>query len=220
MSPPLIRGLYHLTLVGEQDGQITQNGFYFQGKDANPNDSNLEDAEFLANDFQTWIMPTILTLMGDQWHVKGLIVTTLIPRLGPLIEVGILGQGGLQGGGCLPSSSAGVLSLRTGNSGRSNRGRLYFAGIPKSDCEDSRVSFSYLTRLQAVGNELLTRYGPSGSNTRLLYGLYRRKIGDIRHDEVSPVYIEQTQVGFAPISQAIARTPIYTQRKRLLGKGE
>lgn len=219
MAPPIVRGLYHLTLVAEQDGQIMQNGFYFQGKDSDPNDSNLEDAEWLAGDFQTWILPLIKAVASDQWHLKGLVVTTLIPRLGPLIEVGILNQGGLQGNGSLPSSSAAVLSLRAGYSGRSNRGRLYFAGIPKGDCLNSRLSDDYLTGLQAIGDGLLTRYGPDGSNTRLIYGLYRRKIGDIRHAEVAPTYIEQTQVGFVPVAQTVARREIYTQRKRLLGKG-
>lgn len=219
MAPPPIRGLYHLTLVAEQDGQVMQNGFYFQGRDGNPNDTNLEDAEHLAGDFNTWVLPLIKAIASDQWHLKGIVVTTLIPRLGPLIEVGILNEGGIQGDGSLPSCNAGVLSLRTGHSGRSNRGRLYFAGIPKSNCIDSRVDDAYITGLQAIGDGLLTRYGPAGSNTRLLYGLYRRRIGDIRHSEVSPVFIEQTQVGFAPISQTIARREVYTQRKRLLGKG-
>jgi hypothetical protein len=219
MAPPPVRGLYHLTLVGEQDGQITQNGFYFQGRDGNPNDTNLEDAEHLAGDFQEWILPLIKAIASDEWHLKGLVVTTLIPRLGPLVEVGILNEGGIQGNGSLPSYSAGVLSLRTGFSGRSNRGRLYFAGVPKGDCLNSRVGNDYITGLQAVGNGLLERYGPFGTNTRLLYGLYRRRIGDIRHSEVSPVFIEQTQVGFAPITQTIARRELYTMRKRLLGKG-
>lgn len=219
MPPPPIRGLYHLTLVAEQDGQVMQNGFYFQGRDGNPNDTNLEDAEHLINDFQTWIIPLFKAIASDQWHLKGMVCTTLIPRLGPLVEKGILNEGGIQGDGSLPTASAAVLSLRTGHSGRSNRGRLYLAGIPKSNCLDSRVDDAYITGLQAVGDGLLTRYGPLGSNTRVVYGLYRRRIGDIRHSEVSPIFIEQQHVGFAPVTATIARREIYTQRKRLLGKG-
>lgn len=217
MAPPVL-GLYHLTMVGEHDGQQTQNGFYFTSRNTSPADTNQEEAEHLADDFQEWIYPIFQEFSSDEWHVRGLIVTTLIPHLGPVVEKGILNSGGIQGNGSLPTYSAAVLAIRTGFSGRSARGRLYVAGVPKDYCLDSRLSDDGITRLQSIGDNLLIRYGPSGTNTRVLYGLYSRKLGDTR-SAGPPPSITAHMAGFTNVHQTIARREIYTQRKRLLGRG-
>lgn len=218
MAPPIPRGLYHLTLVGELHGQQTQNGFWFIDHPTSPADSHQEALIHLVNDFQTWVYEKITLWANQEWHTIGVIGTTQEPHNGPLVELGPLAGGGAQVDDSLPSHNAGVLAVRTGTGGRRYHGRVYFAGVSKNLCAAGRLIGGSLTQLQDIGDALLTRYGAGGTSSWHQYGVYSHVEGDTRHVGPPP-FITHSTDGFRVATQTIARSVVYTQRKRLIGHG-
>lgn len=212
------RPLYHLTLVGRLHGNQTQNGYYFIPASAHTAPDYAAEANAICERFNAICMPYIKDFAHQQWAIIGLICATVIPRYGPIVERPFEVAGGNQTGECLPSSNAGILSLRTGLGGRSNHGRTYYTGISSLDSEQSRLTASSLTRLQGIGDSLLTGFGSADADNEFHYGVYSHKLGDV--DPPPPAVGKlHTLVGFNPVTATIARPIVGTQRHRLSGHG-
>jgi hypothetical protein len=212
-------GLYHLTLVGEIHGQTTQNIFYFQTKSSSPRTSYTVEATNIVADFKNNVLDVIRAFACDDWRVKSLLCTTLIPAHTVLIEERIPTGEGFQPDDSLPSFCAGLLSLRTGVGGRRAHGRLFFAGVPENQSSDSRLEGAHLTLLNDIGGMLLARYGPSGGFIDARWGVYSRRIGVTRLAGPPPSLVYSAS-GFFPVTETIGRPEIATIRKRKLQSGQ
>jgi len=205
--------LWHLTLQYRLHAQICQNGFYFSNKIAlNDQEAFIDGTPiFLANHFVQFMLPTIIAFQNTQVLYDGLVVSTLIPANGPLAERPIANQTGAQPDESLPSYCAAILSLRTGLGGKSNRGRLYFAGVSEGDSADSILTPSAFTALEDIGNELQSIYGASGSEGHYHHVIFSKKLG-----YSNGVY---SAAGIRPIAQYVSRKQLGSQRHRLIGHG-
>lgn len=206
-------GLYYLTVHGEIHSQSTQNGFFFQTRSNSLGTSYLQEATELLDNFEAGVLPRMKDFASDDWLVKTLLVTTLIPRSTVLLEKRIAVGSGIQPDDSVPSFCAGLLSLRTGFGGRSTHGRLYFAGVPEGGSSGGLLEGTNLAQLTAIGTALTTRYGAGGTFNRCRYGVFSRKIGTYRSPGPPPLIMWE-HIGFYPITEIVARNRIASMRKR------
>jgi hypothetical protein len=207
--------LYHLVLRQELHGQIIQNGYWFRLR---PGFEIFDEVTFtmasIRDSFLDNVLPKIEMFANTQLKIQGAVVSRVSPKNGPIVERLLETSGGVQPDDSLPSYCAGLLSLRTGLGGRGNRGRSYYAGVSEGDSSNSKLDADCLGRLQDVGDELLAHFGgPSFGVAQ--YGVWSWLKG--RVGATSDEY--NTTSGFTPITQAVARLPIATNRHRKIGHG-
>lgn len=154
----------------------------------------------------------IKAFQNVQVQYNTIIVSTLIPNEGPLAELGIPVGTGDQPDESLPSYCAAILTLRTGVSGKTNRGRSYYSGIAENDHAAGELNPDSFTALADIGNELLNKYGPSGSSSVYRYIVFSKKLGYSAGGVFSAAGIKR-------VIQVIPRRTLGTQRHRLAGKG-
>ena len=211
-------GLYRLKLLGEIHGQATETAFHFQTRSNSTFTTYPSEINALITDFKAQVLPKIQQFAADDWRVKSILVVTLIPDPGYLVEDRLAVGAGLQGNDSLPSHDAGLLSIRTGISGRSGHGRIFFPGVPEDLSADSRLDGVALGFLQDIGNSLLARYGSTGTYASNRFGIFSRKLGVTRTLVPFPKLV-YSHSGFMVATTAIARPEIATQRRRKLARG-
>lgn len=208
--------LYFLSLNYTLHGQLCQNGFWFrETASSSPNPDPGVQSIDLVNTFLNTTFPVIRDFQNNQVHYKSIVAVTINPKNGPIAELPLEQNEGTQIDESLPSYCAAILSLRTGLGGRSNRGRLYIAGISESDSTDSQLTVDSLSRLQSIGTSLLTSFGGTEFTNNFRYVVWSRIRAGVVADGPAP------QVGFAstPITQVIARRVLGTQKHRQIGHG-
>jgi len=124
--------------------------------------------------------------------------------------------GGDATGNALPSFCSAVVSMRSNLGGRSHRGRIYIAGIPEDQVDQSimRSGTDFLTALTQLCLCIATKFinigDPPPVNTAVI-GIYSRKLG-------GAIFPYQA-IGFTP---AVSLTPVVelgTTRSRKVGHG-
>jgi len=205
--------LFHLTFHHTLHSQQCQNGFYFTNRiplDDDEGDLRLYMADLITQ-FNSQIYPLIKSFQNNQVHYNSLIATCVIPRNGPILETIYETGSGDQPDESLPSYCAAILSLRTGLGGKSNRGRLYIAGVSEGDTSAGQLDVAAFAGLQAIANQLLSLFGPTGGSTFFRYVIWSRKLG-------APGGL-LLPTGIRPILQILPRDILGTQRHRLIGVG-
>jgi hypothetical protein len=210
--------MYYLKLVGTIHNQVTQTGYWFMTNTQVEDWDHAQNCNDLIFKFNNDVMPHIKQWANQEWHFIGLVAATMYPRNGPIVERVYETVVGDQIGECLPSFNSGVLSLRTGLGGRSHLGRTYYPGISEGDHESSLLNAPAFTRLQSIGDALLTGFGATAPDSIFYYGVYSHKLGDVPLPAPA-VGKMVTPAGFTVISQCLARRRIATMRKRMLGHG-
>jgi hypothetical protein len=211
-------GLYRLKVLGELHGQATETAFHFMTHSTSTMTTYASEAQAIVNDFKLQVLPKMQAFACQEWAAKSILIVTLIPTPGVLIEDRLASATGFQTDDSLPSFCAGLLSLRSGLSGRSGHGRIYVPGVPENLSIQSRLEGSLLGLLSDLGGILVSRYGLAGSFANARFGIYSRKLGIVypSSNPTQPVY---THTGFMTLSSAIARPEIATVRKRKLARG-
>lgn len=212
-SHPAYTMLWHLTVHYELHGQQCQNGFYFSNRISVPFEGETVPnyAQVVHNQFYGFVFPDMKAFQNQQVHYKGIIVQTLIPNNGSVWEFTIESETGLQANESLPSYCAAILSLRTGFGGKSNRGRLYIAGVGEDDHAAGKLLPDSFTQLNDFGNQLLAVFGPTGGSGYIGHVVFSKKQG----------YIDNTYFTGAvrQITHYVPRLLLGTQRHRLIGFG-
>lgn len=212
------RQLYRVIITGELHGQQTMNLFHFRGADSSPASTITAEITNLYNDFNTNVIPAYKLCICQEWQAKSLKVVQLTANPGAFIDQVLVGNGA-QTGDSLPSHDAGVLSFRTGLTGRTRAGRIYVPGVPEDNSASSRYEVGLLSVVQSLGTLLVNRYGPTGTSSSGRFGVFSRKMGVIRHPGPPP-WLEYTLTGWTQITAAIARPELGTMRKRKQHHGE
>lgn len=110
------------------------------------------------------------------------------------------GVGDVAGDPC-PPQVAGLISLRTGFAGRTNRGRAFMYFVPESACTAGKPTAGYVTDLQALGDALVAPVTATGSGPGDSAGLF-------------PVVLHRGTLTVTDLDNAVARTSFATQRRR------
>lgn len=203
--------LHHLTFSYKLHGQQCQNGFYFTNKGASTDDFLDERVLALAIDFNNQMLPFYQAFQNNEVHYDGSVVVTLIPHEGPMAEAPIGNATGNQGDEALPSYCAAVISCRSGFSGKTNRGRLYIAGLSEGEHASGLIIPSAFTALEDFANQLGVRYGVVGSHPTYTHIIFSRKFG-----YSSGVW---SPAGVRLIQNYVPRRTLGTCRHRMIGHG-
>jgi len=107
---------------------------------------------------------------------------------------------------------AGVYTIRTGTAGKSHRGRFYLPGVPLDFSDDGGNTYNATgsALVTAFANNLLSEFGPSGTNTAVALGVYSRVIGGTHPFTVA---------GWQEMTRVDAQAILGNQRRRRLGRG-
>lgn len=216
--PVTPRQLYQVKLIGELHGQLTETRFWLRGGDSSPASTVAAEIAGIRLPFINTIIPAIKSFCNQEWHAKTLLTVQMSVRPGIFID-DVLTGGGSQVGDSLPSFCAGLLSLRTGLTGRERVGRIYLPGVAEDFSQDSRLAGDYLGILQSIGNTLLSTFGPSGSTGYGRIGVFSRKLGVTRNIGPPPT-LSYSINGWTQITSFIARPEVATMRKRKLARGQ
>lgn len=193
--------------------QTVQNVFYFSNINTIDDDDLISETHNALLEFDLVVHANLAACQVTQLSYVKATNTVIIPHSGPFEEIFYaVNDTGLQDGDALPSYVAAVVAKLTGNSGRTNRGRWYFAGLSEAAVFENDLSdfeFDHFV-------DLITAMGvrwqrPGGSSNRMNHVLYSHHDGDSGG--------QPTFLGVKQINSLVVRRQVYTQRHRLQGVG-
>lgn len=211
--PAALNSLWQVKMVGRQEGQETNNIWFFSNVGAD-SDVTVNLIQVLADCFITHMLP----VLTSAWSLEKFIYQQVAPTLGPPYEY--VPTGTLAGAGAaaaLPTTQAVVFSERGLRGGRSRRGRFYLCGIPEAATVNSKLDVSHAFWAASVAFAacvIAAFYHPDPAGGTGIYNLvvYSRKIGGNHFPPTGSDYGENV-VEISP-QQVIA-----TMRSRKLGRG-
>lgn len=198
--------IYQVTYVGFLAGQNCENVIHYRALTGLITDAAIKTAAerfwFLSQSLQS------VDYLYDHMVVKRM---TPIPLDESIVTPSTVG-GGSDGSHSISSTVAAVFTLRTGVAGKSHRGRIYFAGlsVTRVDAQLNRFNTAGGIIAATVAANLLSEFGPSGTNTALAMGIYSRVIGGIH---------PMTVAGWQQISGIDVQPILGNQRRRRIGVG-
>jgi hypothetical protein len=212
MSNPAFSVLWRVVLHQLLNNIHVQNVFHFTNKELIPDEALDDYTAGLLDDFNTRIKTHWQEAQSNKVGWTKLTNTVVIPTFGPFAEfIYAASEQGLQEGNTIPAFCAAVMTKNTGLSGRRNRGRFYLCGLTEAAVfEEEIVDFEFL-HLQTICGQLISNWGPFGSDQRNEIVLYSHKDGDVGGIA--------TYAGVKKIVQVVPRRTCFTQRHRLLGRG-
>lgn len=155
----------------------------------------------IINDFDSWLTSSYAINIQPSVLFTEWIATDISVAGGAQVTQVPTTANGLRSGSQSPANAAFVVSLRTGLSGRSNRGRTYVPGISTTDIVDAQhVSGTYASAMNASLGSLVSLMLLSGRKLCVL-SKYLNKV--LR---VAGLLIEITQI--------ITDTKVDSQRRR------
>jgi hypothetical protein len=157
---------------------------------------------------QTWVQTWLAHWPANVLFVE-LFAEDVVPGTQASIAFSVNTTGSAGTGDMLPPQNAAVTTLRTALKGRSYRGRCFISGIGEAGQTNGVLGAGWLGTQNTLLNWLLTRYGPSRTNTNFMWGVISRYLNKVKR--VTPVLTEITSLD----SDSIIRT----QRRRSVGRG-
>jgi hypothetical protein len=211
LEPAAVNDAYQVRLIGEQEGTQTNNVLHFITRSG---DTDVE-THLIAVMVQCFIDHALPALSND-WKLIEARWKKVSPTLG--VEHIYTPTGTLTGGSsqnAFPSYVSALTSIRTLLGGRTHRGRMYLAGIPKDSADNSQINTagSFWTAVVAWLACIATNFihtGLPGTNEWSM-AVYSRKTGGS--------HFPYGGSGFTAVSQLVASPLLATTRSRKLGRG-
>jgi len=185
-------------------GQECENTLYFVSDFA----ADLLAIEALASDLTTYWQTNMLNLQHNTLKFVACEVKRLgapADLTGTVIPTGTVNGG--QTGDCLPNNVSIAISFFTGMSGKSFRGRNYWAGIPELQCVGNVIGDTYLGNIQTAYSGMV---GVDNVSTGWTWCVYSRVSGGA--DRVTGLPTNISGCGFVD-------NIVDSQRRRLPGRG-
>jgi hypothetical protein len=208
-----LNSLWQVKMVGRQEGQETNNIWYFVCVGAD-SDVTVNLIQVLADCFITHMLP----VLTSSWSLEKFVYQQVGPTLGPAYEhvpTGTLSGAGNAAG--LPSTSAVVFSERGLRGGRSRRGRFFLCGVPEAATLNSKLDTSHAFWAASVAFAacvIAAFYHPDPAGGTSIYDIvvFSRKLGGNTFPPTGSDYIEN-------IVEITPQQVLATMRSRKLGRG-
>lgn len=133
-------------------GQTVQNVLHFQGSPA----VTMADLEGVAGLIDSWVQANYIGPLSGALTYTGLTLKALVNQFDWIYEFPIIPPiAGAGGAGVMPNEVALCMSLRTGLTGRSQRGRVFVPGLPTTAVVQNTVQTSFTTAMLTAWNALI-----------------------------------------------------------------
>jgi len=198
--------IYQVTYQGLFGGSTCENVIHFRAITGLITDSAIATA---AERFWFLVSP----IQGNDYLYQTMIIKRMTPiALDERRVIPTTVSSGSALGGSVNNTLSIIFTLRTGTAGKSHRGRIYFGGVPVGflGTDQNLLNTSGAVATAAVAANLVSEFGPSGTNTALAMGIYSRVIGGIHPFTVA---------GWQQISGIDVQTVLGNQRRRRVGVG-
>jgi hypothetical protein len=207
-----VNDLFEVRLIGMMSGQQTNNVLHFSCVGAST-DVELHLIQVLLTCFITHLLPQL----SASWMLTEVRWKKVSPTLG--VEQISIPSGTTSGGGsadALPSFNSAVISKRTLTGGRSHRGRMYIAGIPKDQTLGSALDptgdlWAALLSFAACVVSEFVHPDPAGGSDLFDLIVYSRKLGGSSF----PLGL----TGVTDVREFVPVNQIGTTRSRKVGRG-
>lgn len=202
-----LNDVYELVQYGTLGSVQVANAFHLIDNGGGGSPANLA-ADWLANAVTPW-----KAAVATQWAPNLIAVKRIVPH-DLLTAYAIPAGTGAVGAQVCPVVVAGVITWRTGYSGRRARGRTYVGGMAVDAYATAASAVWNATgvgRLNTLANALLTRYSLGGNPIPYLLGVYSRADGI-----VGGVW---TVAGFRQATSFTPQSYICTMGSRRYGHG-
>lgn len=199
--------LMEIQIIGRLHGQRTRNVFHYL---YDPDGVALTDgkaaAENARDDFQTFMVDPLLTLVSNEYTIEKLSAQWILPTRYRAVVDDDLQTGGVTGNS-LPSYCAAVISKYADFAGASWQGRTFFAGIPVTSEEDSQLEETAYNGFVALAAQFLEplNLGVPGADVFMVVS--------------TPASFFPINVN-AEVTEAVANRVLRAQRRREVGVGE
>lgn len=151
MAFQAVPNVAQITINGRLDGQLTINDLYFEITGGGITPTNLLTITQAVSD---WCMVNLRPNLSTSWEQTRFIGRDLTVQNGAVVDVSNVAAGG-EAGECAPNNVAACISIRSGVSGRSFRGRNYIPGVPNSMVVQNTMEFDFMTALALAYNMLV-----------------------------------------------------------------
>lgn len=194
--------ILQVTVKGIHEGQEVNNILNFRATAADVEEIDLAQA----------VWDCFTTVLVD-WFAGGYIGRTVsVKRVYPTVSPeylfdtsGFSGSAGIS----LPTFAAGLVSLRTDTGGKSGQGRLYLPAVASPNVEGSELTGDAVA---VLANFVLCMFGKFvGGTEPFTWGIISRKIREANAGDVAN--------WFKPVTVAVPRVDLATQRSRKLRRG-
>jgi len=192
----VVKGLMH--------EQLIENVYMLRTKNA-----GIPDSEIAAT-----VRDKIVNQMMPNFSVEYVVNTVSVQEIFPTptdpFELAVSIDGDSEGEP-LPTFNAVVVALKTGLGGRRNRGRKFYAGMSAGEVDNSRITSTRLSALQADVDAINSWFAAGNSLSNLTWGIVHRQLNG------TPVPLSADS--YVPITSAIVRPVLGTMRSRKIGHG-
>jgi hypothetical protein len=195
------------TIIGHQAGQTVENVLHFGSDAINP------DWTALALAIIQCLATTFHDYAASAWSFERMVITPIYPVLLDPIDVPppapIAGTNFTE---AMPTTIAGLISIKTGGGGRSGRGRMYCPGVIKGDVANNDFTDGGLAKLVAFAVCMATKFITAGDPPVVpdfFLGVLSRK----NHTTVA------ANVRFRDASALVAQRRVASMRSRAEGHG-
>lgn len=165
------------------------------------------DLQDIADLVAGWVVNTLLDFISDDYSANSVKVTDLTTQFSPVaFSTAGLPANGAVTGIPVPNNVAAVVSFATNNRGRSFRGRNYIPGAPSAELQTtSEFQSTYAASLAGAYQDLADGLGVAGFDHVILS---RQENG-----------VRRTTGVATRVTEYLGRTPVGTQRRRVIGHG-
>jgi hypothetical protein len=199
--------IYEVVVEFSLHGSSCLNVYHFKGS------SSFSSLPDLLNDVIGCVRTALLPALSVDAKLVNVRGKTIYPALSDeSIISGGAGDVGAVATDSDVSFAAGLLSLRTGLGGRSNRGRKYIAGVPESGISQSRLTTGELALLLTFATCLANKFISGFSTDPYFIGVLSRK-------KMKPPQSLSALAAFRACESISVSGVLATQVRRKLGRG-
>lgn len=194
-------------ISGTLDGQLVQNALYFENLGDGSPEWNMGRLESLNAIVASWLNVDLCAVLSNQMSFTSITSTQLkedggLQAISPLTPPAV----GDVNSEAMPNNVALCATITTAERGRAGRGRIYLAGLGRSQTEQSRVLAGPLAAINGKLDDLLS--AAVAADFRM--GVYSRYYKKVKRD----LGKFTAATGFAVLDSVLD-----SQRRRLPGRG-
>jgi hypothetical protein len=203
--------VFRLRTRGNMFGSIVEFGVHLQQVLSSGGASDLAGS-WIAN-----VMPLVLAASSEHISWTEIVISDVDPGTALTLHTALTQPNpGLIVGEALPGQNAACVQLRSLTKGRRHRGRFFFPGIGEAGSSNAALTGAQLTAIQNLAAQLLTFYGPSGTQTSYRLVVYSPPTPPFKPKPAPPVH---TDTLITPVNTTLVDVNIRTQRRRAIGVG-